>query len=175
MNRKLAPNIETMFMMTGSDSFYLSSRLVREVASLGGDVRGMVPDNVNEALKNQIFERIESIMSNLKLHPRVSQLKPSATLGVKQKAKVLRDQGHDVVDLSAGEPDFGTPQCIIDAAKKALDEGATRYTPVKGMDALIKACQTKLERDQGVRYEPSEIIHSVGESSDCYGFRMFGG
>ena len=101
-------------------------------------------------------------MSNLKLHPRVSQLKPSATLGVKQKAKVLRDQGHDVVDLSAGEPDFGTPQCIIDAAKKALDEGATRYTPVKGMDALIKACQTKLERDQGVRYEPSEIIHSVG-------------
>ena len=101
-------------------------------------------------------------MSNLKLHPRVSQLKPSATLGVKQKAKVLRDQGNNVVDLSAGEPDFGTPQCIVDAAKKALDEGATRYTPVKGMDALIKACQTKLKRDQGVSYEASEIIHSVG-------------
>ena len=53
MNRKLAPKIETMFMMTGSDSFYLSSRLVREVASLGGDVRGMVPDNVNAALKKK--------------------------------------------------------------------------------------------------------------------------
>ena len=101
-------------------------------------------------------------MSNLKLHPRVSQLKPSATLGVKAKAKILRDQGHDVVDLSAGEPDFGTPQCIVDAAKRALDDGATRYTPVKGMDALIEACQVKLKRDQGVSYDTSEIIHSVG-------------
>ena len=101
-------------------------------------------------------------MSNLKLHPRVFQLKPSATLGVKQKAKVLRDKGNNVVDLSAGEPDFGTPQCIVDAAKKALDEGATRYTPVKGTDALIKACQIKLKRDQGVTYGDNEIIHSVG-------------
>jgi len=101
-------------------------------------------------------------MSNLKLHPRVSQLKPSATLGVKAKAKVLRDKGHNVVDLSAGEPDFGTPQCIVDAAKRALDDGATRYTPVKGMDALIEACQVKLKRDQGVSYDTSEIIHSVG-------------
>ena len=101
-------------------------------------------------------------MASLQLHPRVSNIKPSATLGVKAKAKALRDEGHDVIDLSAGEPDFGTPQCIIDAAKRALDEGATRYTPVRGMDALIKASQKKLKRDQGVAYEANEIIHAVG-------------
>ena len=101
-------------------------------------------------------------MATLQLHPRVANLKPSATLGVKAKAKEIRDQGHDVVDLSAGEPDFGTPQCIIDAAKRALDEGATRYTPVRGTDALIQASRKKIKRDQGVNYDASEIIHAVG-------------
>ncbi|MBL90816.1 MAG: pantetheine-phosphate adenylyltransferase [Myxococcales bacterium] len=57
MNRQLAPNIETMFMMTGSDNFYLSSKLVREVASYGGDVKDMVPDNVNQALIKKFSQK----------------------------------------------------------------------------------------------------------------------
>ena len=100
-------------------------------------------------------------MATLQLHPRVANLKPSATLGVKAKAKEIRDQGHDVVDLSAGEPDFGTPQCIIDAAKRALDEGATRYTPVRERTRSSRPAE-KIKRDQGVNYDASEIIHAVG-------------
>ena len=57
MNRQLAPSIETMFMMTGSDNFYLSSKLVREVASFGGDVKDMVPDNVNQALIEKFSQK----------------------------------------------------------------------------------------------------------------------
>jgi aspartate aminotransferase len=101
-------------------------------------------------------------MPELKLHARALALAPSATLAMKAKAKSLRDEGVDVVDLTAGEPDFGTPKPIIEAAKRALDEGATRYTPVRGTDALLDAIQAKLKRDQGIDVQKGDILQTAG-------------
>lgn len=61
----------------------------------------------------------------------IAELRESATIAVSQRAKALKAEGREIIDLGAGEPDFGTPQMIVDAAKKALDDGATRYTAVE--------------------------------------------
>ncbi|NBV76523.1 MAG: aminotransferase class I/II-fold pyridoxal phosphate-dependent enzyme, partial [Methylococcaceae bacterium] len=81
---------------------------------------------------------------------------------MKARAKVLQDQGISIISMGAGEPDFETPSCIIDAVKRALDKGVNRYTGVRGTDELIAAMQLKFERDQKVRYEPTEVISTVG-------------
>lgn len=99
---------------------------------------------------------------SLSLSERVLKLSSSATIAMKSKAKSLQDSGVRVLDLSAGEPDFETPKLIVEAAKKALDKGVSRYTPGRGTDALVKAMQFKFERDQGVRYEASQVLSTVG-------------
>ncbi|MBL7800641.1 MAG: pyridoxal phosphate-dependent aminotransferase [Chitinophagales bacterium] len=77
-------------------------------------------------------------------------------------SRELRSQGHDVIDLSIGEPDFDTPQHIKDAAKKAIDEGYTHYTPVPGYPELRKAIAAKLKRDNNIDYTFDQIVVSTG-------------
>lgn len=79
---------------------------------------------------------------NVQLAKRVSALTPSTTLAITAKAKSLKEEGHDVIGLGAGEPDFNTPQNIIDAAVKSMNEGHTKYTPAAGLPLLKKRLST---------------------------------
>jgi len=98
----------------------------------------------------------------LKLSERVRALKPSATLAVDAKAKALKEKGVDVINLSAGEPDFDTPSHIKEACIKALKEGFTKYTPSQGILSLRKAICEKLREDYGFDYSPDEVIVTTG-------------
>ncbi|MDE5647539.1 MAG: pyridoxal phosphate-dependent aminotransferase, partial [Muribaculaceae bacterium] len=93
---------------------------------------------------------------------RIQAMSPSATLAMSQKSAELKAQGVDVINLSVGEPDFETPEHIREAAKKAIDEGFTRYTPVPGYMTLRKAVAGKLERENGLSYAPEQIVVSNG-------------
>jgi aspartate aminotransferase len=104
-----------------------------------------------------------SILSN-----RAKSLRPSPTLAINAKAKSMQAQGIHVISFGAGEPDFDTPQNIKQAAKKALDDGFTKYTPVGGMDDLKDAIIKKFQRDSGLSYKRSEIIVSCGGKHSFY-------
>ncbi|MDE6826291.1 MAG: pyridoxal phosphate-dependent aminotransferase [Paramuribaculum sp.] len=93
---------------------------------------------------------------------RVLNLAPSATLAMSQKSQELRAQGVDVINLSVGEPDFDTPDHIKEAAKKAIDDNYTRYTPVPGYLSLRKAIVDNIAATEGVVYDPSQIIVGNG-------------
>ncbi len=93
---------------------------------------------------------------------RLSAVKPSATIAVTQKARDLTAAGRDVIGLGAGEPDFDTPAHIIEAAKKALDDGFTRYTSPNGIPELLEAISAKFKRDNNLDYTPSQIHVSCG-------------
>ncbi len=86
----------------------------------------------------------------------------SATLAMAQKAREVRAQGHDVIALSLGQPDFDTPDHIIKAAQEAVDAGYTRYTPVPGLLELREAIVTKFKRDNGLEFTPTQISVSNG-------------
>jgi aspartate aminotransferase len=96
------------------------------------------------------------------LSDRINALEESATIGMAKKARELSAQGISVVNLSFGEPDFQTPQHIKDAAKKAIDEGFTFYTPVPGIPDLRNAIVNKLKRDNGLEYKAENIVVSTG-------------
>ena len=94
---------------------------------------------------------------------RLSAVKPSATVAVAQRARELKAQGIDVLSFSVGEPDFDTPEHIREAAKKAIDSGATRYTAARGVPELREAiCEVSAKRRAGVTYTPAECVVSVG-------------
>ena len=93
---------------------------------------------------------------------RVQALAPSATLAMSQKSAELKAQGVDVINLSVGEPDFNTPAHIKEAAKKAIDDNFTFYTPVAGYMSLRKAVSDKLKRENGVDYAPEQIVVANG-------------
>jgi aspartate aminotransferase len=93
---------------------------------------------------------------------RLSLIQPSPTIAVTQKARDLKAQGRDVIGLGAGEPDFDTPGHIIEAAKKALDDGMTRYTPINGIPELTDAIIAKFKRDNGLDYGTDEIAVGCG-------------
>lgn len=103
-----------------------------------------------------------SAESIAQLSRRVQQMEESATIRMAQIARDLRAQGHDVISLSVGEPDFDTPQHIKEAAKKALDDGYTKYTPVPGLVELRKAIQTKFKRDNDLDFSLDQIVVSNG-------------
>jgi aspartate aminotransferase len=102
------------------------------------------------------------------LSNRAKNLKPSPTLAINAKAKSMQAQGIHVISFGAGEPDFDTPQNIKQAAKKALDDGFTKYTPVGGMDDLKDAIIKKFQRDSSLSYKRSEIIVSCGGKHSFY-------
>ena len=92
----------------------------------------------------------------------VQRLAPSATLAMSQKSAELKAQGVDVINLSVGEPDFNTPDHIKEAAKKAVDDNYSRYSPVAGYPALRKAIVAKLKKENGLDYTPKQIVCSNG-------------
>ena len=98
----------------------------------------------------------------MKIAHRLAHVKPSLTLAVTAKAAELKAQGHDIISFGAGEPDFNTPQPIIDAAKKALDEGKTKYTPVPGLMALRESIAKWYHRHFGVEASADEVIVATG-------------
>lgn len=104
----------------------------------------------------------------VKLAKRVMALTPSSTLAITAKAKELKEQGEDVIGLGAGEPDFNTPQHILDAAVKSMNEGQTKYTPSAGLPALKNAIINKFKEDQGIEYQPNEIIVANGAKHALY-------
>lgn len=104
----------------------------------------------------------------IKLAGRVKTLTPSSTLAITAKAKELKAAGHDVIGLGAGEPDFNTPQHIIDAATRSMNEGHTKYTPSAGLPALKEEIIKKFKRDQGLDYELSEIVVGSGAKHVLY-------
>ncbi|WP_243386633.1 pyridoxal phosphate-dependent aminotransferase [Bacillus kexueae] len=104
----------------------------------------------------------------MKLAKRVSTLTPSTTLAITAKAKQLKAEGHDVIGLGAGEPDFNTPKHIIEEAYKAMEEGHTKYTPSGGLVSLKEAIIEKFQVDQQITYRPSEIIVCSGAKHALY-------
>jgi aspartate aminotransferase len=94
----------------------------------------------------------------LSLSKRVTAISPSLTLAIDSKAKEMKQKGLDVVSFGAGEPDFDTPEYIRNAAKYALDQGMTRYTPAAGTLSLRQAICDKLERENGLHYAPAQIV-----------------
>ena len=84
------------------------------------------------------------------LSDRLNRLSPSATLAMSQKSSEMKAQGIDVINLSVGEPDFNTPDHIKDAAKKAVDENYSRYSPVPGYPELRKAIVDKLQKENNL-------------------------
>ncbi len=99
---------------------------------------------------------------------RMSAISPSLTLAISAKAKAMKQAGESVVSFGVGEPDFNTPAHIIEAAKVALDNGHTKYTPSSGLLPLRKAICEKFKRDNGLDYEPSQIIVSNGAKHSIF-------
>jgi len=106
-------------------------------------------------------------MQNL-LSNRVNALSESETLKMARMARELKAQGHDVISLSLGEPDFDTPVHIKDAAYQALKDGYTKYTPVAGLPELNKAISEKFKRDNNLDYRPEQIVVSNGAKQTVY-------
>ena len=98
----------------------------------------------------------------MNLSNRVKTLTPSSTLAISAMATELKAQGHDVIGLGVGEPDFNTPPYVIRAAKQAMDEGMTKYTATGGVMKLKQAIINKFERDNDLSYSPDEIIVTSG-------------
>jgi len=104
----------------------------------------------------------------VKISQKVSQIEPSATLTISARAKAMKKNGLNVISFSAGEPDFDTPQFIKDAAKLAIDQGFTKYTPTSGILELKEAICNKLDQENGLTYHPDEIIVSCGAKHSLY-------
>ena len=98
----------------------------------------------------------------------IADLSPSLTLSITSQAKQMREEGIDVCNLGAGEPDFDTPQHIKSAAIDALQEGQTKYTAVAGLLALRKGLAKKLSEENQLNYEPNEIVVNCGAKHSCF-------
>ena len=105
----------------------------------------------------------------MRISQRTAAITASATLAVSAKAKRLQAQGIDVVSFGAGEPDFDTPTFIREAAKDALDKGLTKYAPASGSPDLKKAVAEKLRHQNGLNYEPKQVVISCGGKHALYG------
>ena len=102
----------------------------------------------------------------------LARVKPSPTIAMTMRAQQLTAEGHDIITLSAGEPDFDTPEHIRDAAKAAIDAGHTRYTAVDGMPALKRAICDKFARENGLDYTPAQISVGTGGKQILYNALM---
>ncbi len=104
----------------------------------------------------------------MKISQKAQAVPASMTLEITAKVKQLRAEGKSIIGFTAGEPDFNTPDYIIESAKKAIDNGATKYTPVAGILELKKAICEKFKKDNGLLFEPSQIIVSGGAKASLY-------
>ena len=99
---------------------------------------------------------------------RVQRVKPSPTLAVTALANQLKAEGRDVIGLAAGEPDFDTPEHVKQAAIKAINDGFTKYTAVDGTPGLKKAIINKFQNENGLSYQPNQILVSCGGKQSFY-------
>ena len=104
----------------------------------------------------------------MKLSKRISNTKTSATIAMSMKARELSLQGKDIISLSAGEPDFDTPQNIKDAAIKSINSGNTKYTPVDGMLSLKESIVNKFKNENNLEYTSDQILVSTGCKQSIY-------
>jgi len=102
------------------------------------------------------------------LSNRVNAIRVSPTTAVTDKARRLREAGHDVIGLGAGEPDFDTAEFVVEAAKDAMDAGQTRYTAVDGTPEIKEAIIAKMKRDHDLDYRPSQVVVSSGGKKSPY-------
>ncbi len=107
-------------------------------------------------------------MSGFSPSEALARVKPSPTLAVTQRARELKAAGRDIISLGAGEPDFDTPQHIKDAAKRAIDDGKTKYTAVDGIDELKDAVIAKFKRDNDLSFERNQITVAPGGKAVIY-------
>jgi len=96
------------------------------------------------------------------LSKKITELEESATLAMARKARELKEKGHEIINLSLGEPDFNTPAFIKTAAKKAIDQNFSKYTPVPGYKDLLHTISKKFQRDNNLTYQESQIVCSTG-------------
>ena len=108
----------------------------------------------------------------LRLSDRVLSIKPSPTLAVTNRAAQLKAAGKDIIGLGAGEPDFDTPEHIKAAAIKAIENGFTKYTAVDGTPGLKKAIIAKFKRDNGLDYQPNQILVSCGGKQSFFNLAL---
>jgi aspartate aminotransferase len=108
----------------------------------------------------------------MKISQLVTQMAESETLAMSRKSRELAAQGHQIINLSLGEPDFDTPEFIKMAAKVAIDQNYSHYTPVQGYEALLDAIRIKFERDNGLIYSRSQIIASTGAKQSIANLAM---
>jgi aspartate aminotransferase len=104
----------------------------------------------------------------LPLSKKVAAVEESQTLALSARARKMRDEGIDVVSLTAGEPDFPTPQPIKDAAIRAINENFTKYTSNQGITELLRAIAGKFEKDNDLHFDPSEILVSSGAKHSLF-------
>jgi len=106
----------------------------------------------------------------------VSELRESATIAVSTRAKALRAAGRPVIDLGAGEPDFPTPACVMEAAHRALDAGCTRYTQVEGIAPLREVIAKRATALRGATVDPADVVVSTGTKQALFNacFSLFG-
>lgn len=114
------------------------------------------------------FEHVKGLKASMNLANRVQTLTPSTTLAITAKANELKAQGVDIIGLGAGEPDYNTPENILEAAYLSMKEGKTKYTPAGGLPALKEAIINKLERDQHLSYKPNEVMVGIGAKHVLY-------
>ena len=183
MNRKIEPRVETVFMMPAEKYSYLSSKIVRDIASFGGPLTGLVPELVEEHLRRRFAQKQRSNIRNPNqvkaqrmsttgtqlssfLTNRIQRIEVSATMAVVAEAEKLRATGADLVDFGAGEPHFSTPQHIKEAAIAAINNNFTKYTAVGGTaelrDAIVKRHATRLRLRLQARR-----VHGVGRRQAC--------
>lgn len=105
---------------------------------------------------------MSAVAEQIRLADRINALEESSTLAMTKMARELAAQGHKVISLSVGEPDFKTPAHICEAAKKAIDDGFHGYSPVAGYPDLRKAIADKLKRDNNIDWKPENIVVSTG-------------
>ena len=103
-----------------------------------------------------------------RLAKRIRTISPSQTLAISAKAKAMKANGENVINFGVGEPDFPTPDYIVEAGIQALRSGKTKYTPSAGLPELRRAICEKFERDNGLEYEPSQIIVSNGAKHSIF-------
>ena len=179
MNRKMEPRVETVFMMPAEQYSYLSSRIVREIAKLGGPLNGLVPEMVEQRVRQKIAQatyRTDGNASLMKgqimtaggtqlssfLTNRIQRIEVSATMAVAGEAEKLRATGAELVDFGAGEPHFATPAHIKEAAIAAIQNNFTKYTAVGGTVELRDAIVKRHAADFGSDYKREDCIASVG-------------
>lgn len=103
-----------------------------------------------------------------RLAKRMGSISPSLTLAISAKAKAMKAEGENVINFGVGEPDFNTPEHIVQAAVDALEKGHTKYTPSSGLPELRRAICEKLQRDNNLEYSPSQIIVSNGAKHSIF-------